>query len=99
MLRPGAGQGAEDESISFGSGQLSGAPISASNGHLVVIVGFRDNGDVVVNDPAAPSVRSVRRTYDRGQLERAWLDGSGGLVYVIHDDDQPLPPRGRTGAW
>ena len=44
-------------SISFGSGELSGAPISASNGHLVVIVGFRDNGDVVVNDPAASTPR------------------------------------------
>jgi hypothetical protein len=48
-------------------------------------------GDVVTNDPGAPSDRSVRRTYDRGAFERAWLQGSGGLVYVIHRDDQALP--------
>lgn len=78
-------------SISFGSGDLSGAPITSSNGHLVVIVGFRKDGDVVVNDPAAASRAGVRRTYDRGQFENAWLPRSGGLVYVIHDDAHPLP--------
>ncbi|GCD90736.1 C39 family peptidase [Nocardioides sp. LS1] len=78
-------------SISFGSGELSGAPISASNGHLVVIAGFTDTGDVVVNDPAARTRDGVRRTYDRGQFEDAWLPRSGGLVYVITDDAHPLP--------
>ena len=60
-------------SIRFSRGQLTGAPISATSGHLVVITGFTSNGDVVVNDPAARTDASVRRTYDRGQFERAWL--------------------------
>lgn len=83
-------------SIAFGRGELSGAPISASNGHLLVIVGFTDSGDVVVNDPAAPTNAGVRRTYDRGQFENAWLPTSGGTVYVIADKAHPLPasPRG-----
>ena len=51
----------------------TGAPISATNGHLVVIVGFTADGKVVVNDPAAADNAPVRRTYDRGQFERAWL--------------------------
>ena len=38
-----------------------------------MIVGFTDDGDVVVNDPAAPANAGVRRTYDRGQFEDAWL--------------------------
>ena len=42
-------------SVTFGRGELTGAPISSTNGHLLVIVGFRKNGDVVVNDPAAAS--------------------------------------------
>jgi hypothetical protein len=78
-------------SISFGAGELSGAPISASNGHLVVIVGFTESGDVVVNDPAATTRAGVRRTYDRAQFEDAWLPTSGGTVYVIHDDAHPVP--------
>jgi hypothetical protein len=86
-------------SIAYPDGALRGAPTRATDGHLLVICGFTDAGDVVVNDPAAPTDRSVRRTYDRGELERAWLDGSGGLVYVIHDDDHPLPPPGRRSTW
>jgi hypothetical protein len=78
-------------SISFGTGDLDGAPISGTNGHLLVIVGFTDDGDVIVNDPAAANRKGVRRTYDRGQFEDAWLPTSGGLVYVIHDDAHPLP--------
>jgi hypothetical protein len=72
-------------SISFGRGQLAGAPISSSAGHLVVIRGFTRSGDVVVNDPAARTDATVRRTYDRAQFEAAWLRRSHGLAYVVRD--------------
>lgn len=85
-------------SISFARGGLDGAPISASNGHLLVIVGFTRSGDVVVNDPAAQDRAGVRRTYDRAQFEDAWLPRSGGLVYVIRDEAHPLP-GGRHSNW
>jgi hypothetical protein len=94
-------------SITFGRGELSGAPISASNGHLVVVVGFTSTGDVVVNDPASRTRSGVRRTYDRGQFEDAWLQryptssglrGSGGLGYVIRDAAHPLPASPGT-SW
>jgi hypothetical protein len=78
-------------SVSFGSGELSGAPISSTAGHLLVIVGFTETGDVVVNDPASRSRSGVRRTYDRAELEAAWLGGSGGVVYVIRDEAHALP--------
>jgi hypothetical protein len=95
-------------SITFSSGELSGAPISSTSGHLLVIVGFTKSGDVVVNDPAASSRAGVRRTYDRGQFEDAWLKryasgsslrGSGGMVYVVHDAAHPLPDRGDNRNW
>ncbi len=91
-------------SITFGRGQLANAPISASNGHLLVVVGFTESGDVVVNDPAAPRKPGVRRTYDRGQFEDAWLKrgpagGSGGVGYVIRDAAHPLPPSRGTTSW
>ena len=70
-------------SIAFGRNQLAGAPISASNGHLLVIAGFEADGDVVVNDPAGATNSAVRRVYDRAQFERIWLSASGGTAYVI----------------
>jgi len=78
-------------SIAFGRGELDGAPISSTNGHLLVIAGFTKAGHPVVNDPAASTRKGVRRVYNRGQLERAWLHGSGGTTYVIHDAAHPLP--------
>ena len=86
-------------SISFSRGQLTGAPISSTAGHLVVIAGFTPNGNVVVNDPAAPTNASVRRVYDRGQFERAWLRRSSGTVYVVRDAAHPLPARGSNRNW
>lgn len=85
-------------SIAFGRGELDGAPISSTDGHLLVIVGFTDDGDVVVNDPAASTRAGVRRTYDRGQFEDVWIPASGGTVYVIADDAHPLPANS-PGSW
>lgn len=84
-------------SIAFDRGQLDGAPISSSGGHLLVIRGFNKAGNVVVNDPAAAKNKGVRRTYRRDQLEKIWLEASGGLTYVIHDAAHPLPKR--VGPW
>ncbi|TXL62242.1 C39 family peptidase [Aeromicrobium terrae] len=84
-------------SIAFRKGELDGAPISSTPGHLLVIVGFTSSGRVVVNDPAGKSTTAVRREYSRGQFERAWLGGSGGIVYVMRPTSKALPPD--TSRW
>jgi len=72
-------------SIRWQPGDLAGAPLGHSDGHLVVVVGIAPNGDVIVNDPAAdPRLgTSVRRSYPRDQFWQTWQK-SGRMVYLIY---------------
>jgi hypothetical protein len=70
-------------SIAWDPGELDGAHISKSDGHLVVLRGFAKNGDPIINDPAAKSDGAVRTVYKRAQLERVWVGHSGGVIYVL----------------
>jgi len=63
-------------------GDLEGAPLPESDGHLLVVVGFTAQGDVVVNDPAGRP-GSVRRVYRRPQIVRTWLERGRGIMYVF----------------
>jgi Peptidase_C39 like family len=66
-------------SYSWSGGELPGAPLEQSDGHLVVLCGFTRDGDCAINDPAAPHVRVV---YPRATLERLWQRNEG-VAYVI----------------
>ncbi|MEV4310857.1 C39 family peptidase [Actinocrispum sp. NPDC049592] len=81
-------------SQSFLASELDGAGYGTS-GHIMVVIGFTKDGDVIVNDPAASSNDRVRNVYKRAQFETIWqrtkrhrADGSvaggpGGVVYII----------------
>ena len=66
-------------SYSWREGELPGAPLPHSEGHLVVLRGFTDNGDCAINDPAAPAVGVV---YPRAAIEAIW-QRNNGVAYVI----------------
>jgi hypothetical protein len=78
-------------SIAWGKGDLTGADINSTNGHLLVLVGFDGNGNPIVNDPASPDDPSVQKTYLRSEFEPLWLEASGGTVYLIHSPGAVLP--------
>lgn len=70
-------------SIKYATGELRGAPMEATTGHLVVLTGYED-GLVLVNDPAGATADAVPRRYRRDELTRAWL-ARGGIGYVLFD--------------
>ncbi|MEU8141066.1 C39 family peptidase [Nonomuraea sp. NPDC048901] len=79
-------------SQSFKKGELPGAGYG-TNGHIMVIVGFTADGDVIANDPASADDDAVRHVYPRAAFENVWLrsSSSGGIVYVIHPPGRALP--------
>ncbi len=81
-------------SITFAAGKLKKSPIKFSNGHLVVIKGFTWKGDVIVNDPAAASDKTVGKVYDRKEFARAWLKNKFGTAYIL---DKRLPQQAVIG--
>ncbi|MFG1999828.1 peptidase C39 family protein [Spirillospora sp. NPDC048911] len=80
-------------SQSFLASELDGAGYGTS-GHLMTVIGFTADGDVIANDPASPSNAAVRRVYKRRQWENIWLrtkrynaggkvvSGTGGVCYL-----------------
>ncbi|MFJ8002404.1 peptidase C39 family protein [Streptomyces sp. NPDC096310] len=80
-------------SQSFLKEELTGAGYGTS-GHLMTVIGFTPEGDVIANDPASPSNPAVRRVYRRAEWETIWLrtkrynasgkvaSGTGGVCYV-----------------
>lgn len=78
-------------SIAWDKGQLTGADVDSTNGHLVVLVGFDSSGNPIIHDPAAPANERVRRTYLRSEFEPLWLGSSGGTVYLIYPPGIAVP--------
>jgi hypothetical protein len=73
-------------SIGWAQGELDGAPIASSSGHLLVIVGLTGDGKVIVNEPRV-DIREgghVRMCYASTQFERAWQTSSHGTVFLIY---------------
>jgi hypothetical protein len=83
------------------NGKLPGFLFGKTSGHLLVIRGFTASGDVVTNDPAVMSDAEVRKVYGRADFESVWLEGSAGIVYVIHPTAVPLPANvaGAPANW
>ncbi len=69
-------------------GMLRNAPYKKTAGHLLVITGFDAAGNVLVNDPAVAPPKDGRLTYYREDLDRVWLQATGGVAYVLLPADR-----------
>lgn len=80
-------------SQSFTESELDGAGYGTA-GHLMTVIGFTQDGDVIANDPASKDNDAVRHVYKRRQWENIWLrtkrkdadgkvkSGTGGVCYL-----------------
>ena len=80
-------------SQSFLKTELTGAGYGTS-GHLMTVIGFTADGDVIANDPFSATNEAVRRVYLRREFENIWLrtkrynasgkvaSGTGGVCYL-----------------
>lgn len=70
-----------------------------SEGHLIVCIGFTENGDVIVNDPAARLDRGepIRQIYQRADVIHAWSK-SHNTVYLVYPPNSKIPEN-RYGHW
>jgi hypothetical protein len=68
-------------------------------GHLIVCIGFTENGDVIVNDPAAHLDRgqTVRQVYKREDVLHSWSH-SHRAVYLVYPTTAKIPEN-RYGHW
>ncbi|QDY75819.1 peptidase C39 family protein [Streptomyces qinzhouensis] len=93
-------------SQSFRKEELTGAGYGTA-GHLMTVVGFTPDGDVIANDPASDTNAAVRRVYLRREWENIWLrtkrydangkvrSGTGGVCYILWPVS-PVPSQYRV---
>ncbi len=81
--------------VSVAYSVLKGTPSRRNDGHLIVCVGFTEDGDIIVNDPAKKGV--VRWAYDRERFIAAW-QRSRNTAYLIYPESAALPPD-PAGLW
>lgn len=70
-------------SLAFDVGDLTGAPISSTPGHLVLCVGINANGDYIVNDPAGSTNQWDHIVYDQNQIAHCWLYHMDGAAIAV----------------
>jgi len=70
-------------SVRYRSGELTGAAIPSTDGHLLVLTG-QEGRDVLVNDPGGTTQAEVPRRYRRDEIIDVWL-GRVGVGYVFFE--------------
>ncbi|MBR4683016.1 MAG: C39 family peptidase [Elusimicrobiaceae bacterium] len=69
-------------SVSYQEGELPHAAQPKTEGHLLVIRGWKD-GKVLVADPAANTEEEVLRAYEAEPFAQAWLKNKQGASYIL----------------
>jgi hypothetical protein len=70
-------------SIKARPGELAGAPYSETDGHLIVLRGYDEDGNFLVNDPAASDAARGQVCYARRDIATVWLTNGRGTAYIF----------------
>jgi hypothetical protein len=78
---------------------LSPGRRNTGEGHVVVCIGFTEDGDVVINDPGTNLQKGqhVRHVYRREDVIKAW-QASKNTVYLVYPEGAKIPDD-RFGHW
>lgn len=72
--------------ILYKKGERSNAdflPFTSKAGHMLVVTGFDKDGNVLVNDPAAPDAASGITVFKKEEFIKAWIDGGLGVALTF----------------
>jgi len=69
--------------VSYKENELKKAPRQFSEGHVIVINGFDDKGNVICRDSAGKDLSEGCVTYNREEFAKAWFVNAGGVGYII----------------
>jgi hypothetical protein len=85
--------------VSLSYDLLKGIKRDRDPGHLMVCVGFTQDGDMILNDPAhrPEKGQTARSVFPRSNFLRAWKR-SDYTVYLVYPEDTKLPPD-PLGHW
>lgn len=88
--------------LSIDHNVLRGTPEKGRGGHLILLRGFDENGDCIVNDPYTflDKGEVVRRVFNRKLVTDAWIGDfqSSGTAYLIYPDGWDVP-RNTISNW
>ncbi|MEM8873064.1 MAG: C39 family peptidase [Planctomycetota bacterium] len=73
-------------SINFEPGQCQSFVMDETDGHLIVVRGITEGGNIIVNDGASAD-DGAGAIYNADELRTAWFENAGGVGYVIYPRD------------
>ncbi len=70
--------------ISVNKNDISDDPNYETDGHVIVIMGFDKNGDILCADGGFRKEEDGILSYKREEFEKIWFINSGGIGYIIY---------------